>query len=291
MAIPPIPHRVPISDRQQGFIPQVWSDFFLKLVRYVEDSGVPEWNASTTYAEDYIVRSGGEMYRSKVDDNVGNPVSDSSKWESLSSDLSSRVFRTGMIQEWLFSSIPSGWLALNGQTIGSAASGADRANADTEALFTLFWNDYDNTALPILDSSGSPTTRGASAAADFAANKRLPIFNAEGLVARGTGTQAINGRNKQGPTLGQVQEDAIQNMTGVFRIGTNRGPLNLHIGGAAATGVFKTGTTNRTLAPSTTEVSSARDLEFDASQQVRTTSGSDSETRVASFGVRWIIKL
>jgi hypothetical protein len=82
---------------------------------------------------------------------------------------------------------PAETLATNGQTIGSAASGATaRANADCEALFAFIWRTKSNTIAPIQNNAGAPTTRGASAAADFAANKRLPLpdlQDGEALVA------------------------------------------------------------------------------------------------------------
>lgn len=81
---------------------------------------------------------------------------------------------------------PAGYVMVGGRTIGSAASGAtERANADTETLFIGLWNNYSNTLLPIQDSSGTPTTRGGSAAADFAANKRLPTLDLRGRVIAG----------------------------------------------------------------------------------------------------------
>lgn len=74
------------------------------------------------------------------------------------------------------SNLPTDHLILDGSTIGVGSSGATaRANADTETLFTLLWNSIANTELIIQTSGGSPTTRGASAAADFAAHKRLPL--------------------------------------------------------------------------------------------------------------------
>lgn len=73
---------------------------------------------------------------------------------------------------------PDGCIVPNGGTIGSAASGAtSRANADTADLFAFYWRLTNNTDYPIQDSAGSASTRGASAAADFAANKRLPLPN------------------------------------------------------------------------------------------------------------------
>lgn len=83
--------------------------------------------------------------------------------------------------EWVLScsvTAPSGTLMPNGQTIGGASSGAtSRANADTSDLFAVLWNATSNADLPIQDSAGAASIRGASAAADFAANKRLPLPN------------------------------------------------------------------------------------------------------------------
>jgi hypothetical protein len=70
----------------------------------------------------------------------------------------------------------SGWVRANGRTIGNASSGAtERANADTSDLFTVLWNDT------LLSVSGG---RGASAAADFSANKTigLPDYRGRAFV-------------------------------------------------------------------------------------------------------------
>lgn len=94
---------------------------------------------------------------------------------------------TGMRGEFYLTSAPSGWVAANGNTIGNPSSGANRANADTLQLFTIFWNAFSNTLLVIQDSSGAASVRGASAAADYAANKRLPVFDDRDLFSRGVG--------------------------------------------------------------------------------------------------------
>jgi hypothetical protein len=74
--------------------------------------------------------------------------------------------------------LPSGCVVPNGGTIGSASSGAtNRANADTADLFAFYWGLTNNTDYPIQDSTGAASTRGASAADDFAANKRFPLPN------------------------------------------------------------------------------------------------------------------
>lgn len=69
----------------------------------------------------------------------------------------------------------SGFVRCNGRTIGNAASGAtERANADTVDLFTFKYNNMSNTQAPV---SGG---RGASAAADYAANKTITLLDLRG---------------------------------------------------------------------------------------------------------------
>lgn len=98
---------------------------------------------------------------------------------------------------------PTGWLLLRtNRTIGSASSGADVGSADCEALFLRLWADYTNGELQIRDSTGAFATRGASAAADWAANKRLPLpdpkdrFPRFGSLTRSAGLTEAN-QNKQ----------------------------------------------------------------------------------------------
>lgn len=89
------------------------------------------------------------------------------------------------------------WLRCDGRTIGNATSGGTaRANADMEDLFTHLWSEFANTELVIEDSTGTPTTRGASAAADWAADKRMPLLDTRGRTIAGmddpTGGDAAN---------------------------------------------------------------------------------------------------
>ena len=73
-----------------------------------------------------------------------------------------------------------GWLLVDGKTVGNAASGAtSRANADTWLLFEQVWA-FPAASVPIFDSAGVASVRGASAAADFAAGKRLALFTPDG---------------------------------------------------------------------------------------------------------------
>lgn len=75
---------------------------------------------------------------------------------------------------------PTRWLLIDGKTIGNAASGATaRANADTWRLYEVMW-EFPVAAVPIFDSAGAPSTRGATAMADFNAGKRIPLFTPDG---------------------------------------------------------------------------------------------------------------
>ena len=88
----------------------------------------------------------------------------------------------GHVEMYMGSSAPDGWLILNGDTMGSAASSADQASDDYEALFELMWDSIGDSEAPV--SSG----RGASAAADWAANKTITLLDGRGRVVLGTGT-------------------------------------------------------------------------------------------------------
>lgn len=153
---------------------------FAYQLAYGFQSGIPEWNDETTYYIGSLVNDAGTVYVSIADDNLNNAVSDESKWSPYSTEP------VGSMKPYVGPTAPRGWVLGSGRTIGSGASGAtERANADTLALYTLLWDNYANTILVIQDSSGSPTTRGANAAADFAANKRMPLPDLRGRVPAG----------------------------------------------------------------------------------------------------------
>jgi microcystin-dependent protein len=92
----------------------------------------------------------------------------------------SSVFQTGDVL-WLDASgVRAGWVRDNGRTIGSALSGAsERANADCQALFTFLWQTFGDALCPVLGG------RGASAAADWAADKQITLPDKRGYVPGG----------------------------------------------------------------------------------------------------------
>jgi hypothetical protein len=95
---------------------------------------------------------------------------------------------TGVVNPYVGSTAPSGWLFAHGGTIGNASSGASiRANADTQPLFEMLWNSMADAQAPVIGG------RGASAAADYAANKRITLPDLQqrfiiGLSLSGTGS-------------------------------------------------------------------------------------------------------
>jgi hypothetical protein len=100
--------------------------------------------------------------------------------------------RTGDIRTSVNNFQPFGWLQMNDGTIGSATSNATtRSNIDTFPLFSMIWNGVSNIDAPIYTSAGVPTTRGASAVADFAANTQLSLTKALGRVFAGTVTPRV----------------------------------------------------------------------------------------------------
>lgn len=106
---------------------------------------------------------------------------------------------TGTVMAGFWTAPPPGWIMMNDGTIGSAASTAtNRANADTVDLFTLLWNNVANNWAPV-----GPGGRGASAAADFAANKTITLPKSLGRALANAGAGAGLTSRVLGQTLGE----------------------------------------------------------------------------------------
>lgn len=88
------------------------------------------------------------------------------------------IIATGDIKARYGTGVLSGFVRLNGRTIGSATSGAtERANSDCEALFEYLWDADANLSVS--------TGRGASSAADWAANKTITLPDMRGRTMAG----------------------------------------------------------------------------------------------------------
>jgi hypothetical protein len=74
----------------------------------------------------------------------------------------------------------TGAVRANGRTIGTASSGAtELASATTSGLYSFLWNNLSNSICPVTGG------RGASAAADFSANKAIGLPDLRGYVMAG----------------------------------------------------------------------------------------------------------
>lgn len=158
--------------------------------------------------------------------------------------LNALLGRIGTIFAYIGSSPPTGSLKCNGATIGSALSGSTNADAAYAALFALIWN-LDATEYPILTSVGGASTRGADAAADFAANKRLPLPDLRGEFLRGW---ADNRSVDTGRVLGSDQAEMIGPHTHTFGAAydfSNGGQAGLTDAGTSASTDANSGTENR----------------------------------------------
>ena len=93
------------------------------------------------------------------------------KWKIISSHFpeGASEFKTGDYKHTIRVAADQGWILYGADgTIGSAASGASiRANADCQALFKYLWDNLADAQCPV------DTGRGASADADWAADKKL----------------------------------------------------------------------------------------------------------------------
>lgn len=98
------------------------------------------------------------------------------------------VFATGDMKIRYDTSQITGWRLCNGQTIGSATSGASYANDNAQALYEHLWNK--DATLVVVGG------RGASAAADWAANKRLTLPDYRGYALVGMDTMGNSAANR-----------------------------------------------------------------------------------------------
>lgn len=90
----------------------------------------------------------------------------------------------GRISAFVGVNAPTGWLLLNGDTIGNLSSGADKESSDYENLFILFWDSMADPQAPV------STGRGATGADDWNAGKTLKLPDLRGRVILGTGSGA-----------------------------------------------------------------------------------------------------
>lgn len=151
--------------------------------------------------------------------------------ETGSSPSNATETPTGSIQPYVGTASPQGWVRANGRTIGNGASGGtERANSDTETLFSLLWNSYTNSILAVQDSSGTPTTRGGSAAADYAANRRLPLPDFRGRSLFGLDDMGNSAAGRLGSVISSPTTNGASGGSETVALTTAQMPSHTHTG-------------------------------------------------------------
>lgn len=146
-------HQFPIVGDGAGRLPAIWVDDGSYRIRLTTAAGVTIFDQASVTA-------------------VGASSGDSGG--SVAADTEN-VFQTGDLLHVLVDTTRTGWVRCNGRTISSGSgAGTERANGDCEALFQYLWNNFSDALAPV--SSG----RGASATADFNANKTIGLPDARG---------------------------------------------------------------------------------------------------------------
>jgi microcystin-dependent protein len=185
--------------------------------------------------------AGYDIYESLIDDNETDPTN-TTNWRRFRNGAESAL-PMGSVLIYTLSTLPDGGYAwLNGQTMGSDASGADLEGDIYQDLYLAYWGSYPNAILPILDSTGAASTRGVNALADWNANKRLPLLDYCGIVpagkddmggitAKGRLTQAASGVN--GTQLGATGGAQTVQLTGAQNGTHNHGGTAAAAGGHA----------------------------------------------------------
>lgn len=228
---------------------------------YLFQEGISEYSASATYYQKSIVKQTGtyQLYGSKTDNNTGNALINTTHWQPLidlsavvanattsapgvvqlavetdiaagssattvltAAQASAHGFVTGDWKGTTLSSLQAGWIWAAG-TIGNASSNAtSRANADTQALFTAYWNDaaynYSGSTagagkLQVYTSAGAAVAKGASAAADWAANRQIAVPDFRDRVPAGRGNMVGTAGRLSGQT-GGVSGNGLGNVGG-----------------------------------------------------------------------------
>lgn len=166
------------------------------------------------------------------------PAIDFENYDVIDSQINTP--RTGDVKVGYATSIVPGYLLMDDKTIGSPNSGATSnggvgANANTFPLFNLLWTNVSNAFAPV---SGG---RGASAVADFTANKTLTLTRQLGRVIGAAGAGSGLTSRALGEFLGSQDSVVVAhshegNAGRDFILSAPGGPVTLEGSGGAAWG-------------------------------------------------------
>lgn len=130
----------------------------------------------------------------------------------ITTSTQSGSFSTGDVKLTYKTAADSTWVLADDGSIGSAASSAtNRANADTEDLYKLLYDNMSDAECPVA------TGRGASASADFAANKALTIPLTLGRALGISGSGASLTARTLGDTVGEEAHVQVESELAAHR--------------------------------------------------------------------------
>lgn len=106
-------------------------------------------------------------------DNINSITVDT--YGRVTNAATSNPITSGIVLPFAGTSSPTGWVRLNGKTLGNGASSAtERANADTQALYELLYANYSDSLLPVIGG------RTGNATNDFNAGKPITLPDMRG---------------------------------------------------------------------------------------------------------------
>jgi len=176
------------------------TDTLTPLTVYMDNGLVTPWGVSVQADGNgrmpavYVDNSAAAAYRCRVDDVDGMnfqplatiPMTVGTGAASAVDPAS--LMTTGMCHWTPLDMTMTGYVRLNGKTLGSASSGAtERAAADTQALYQMLWAGLADAVCPVTGG------RGATSIADFTANKQMGLPDLRGRAA--FGNDAMGGAN------------------------------------------------------------------------------------------------
>lgn len=193
------------------------------------------WLADGSYRARLTTSAGIEIF----DEQSITAIGSGSGGSTSSSQDSTTLFQTGY---FLFDPVQtslSGFVRANALTIGSGSSGAtERANSDTQSLFEYLWANFSDSDCPV------STGRGATATADFNANKTigLPDFRDCVVIGRSGMGNTSSGLISDtlfasvGATTRTIAQANLPNVNFYNSSGTLLGPSHTHTAGTFAVG-------------------------------------------------------
>ncbi len=223
----------PIEADSAGRLPQIWVDDGSYRARLTTSDGIEVFDESSVTA-------------------IGASSTTAGSGGGGSSVDATAIFETGDTKWRPIIGSLTGWVRANGRTIGSGSSGAtERANSDCQSLFEYLWNNYTDTLCAV---GGG---RGATATADFNANKVIATYtmrgkgmfglddmgnSAAGIIAAGTPT-AISFGGAEAVTIAQANLPNVSFLsTALTATVTDPGHLHsVHNVGQEGTNVNPTG--------------------------------------------------